>query len=478
MINPMSAQTLVGQELDHFLIESVIGDGGMGTVYQAEDTTLARPVAIKVMHNHLAGQPDFQRRFQLEAQAAARLNHPSIVRVYQFGRQRGFIYIVMELVEGLSLGAYIRQLARLNQVVKLEETLTLMAQVADALGYAHRHGVVHRDIKPGNILVKRLDWAERPGEPPLRAVVTDFGLAKLREGDMDTQTGQLMGTLSYMAPEQVLDMPVDGRADIYSLGVVLYQLATGRLPLELKTPSEAYRKHSYEEIPLPRTIHPGIPAPVEQVIMKALARRPENRYQTGEELATALRQAARTLTNQDTATFEADAPSTVVSMVMEIPTPVSPLFWDIRPEQLPNPGICRVLVRNNSPSAVSLTVTAEVAQNSLHALRFDAPEKRITLVPGQKGLVDFYVQAAKRPFTGLNRQHRFAIRVTPLNEGNRPPSGSSKTREGVLNVRPQLPLWLFLALIGLTIGACWLIFSVYNILIAYFNSFGLPPLPF
>jgi serine/threonine protein kinase len=431
------------------------------------------------MHNHLAGQSDFQRRFQLEAQAAARLDHPSIVRVYQFGRQRGWIYIVMELIEGLSLGAYIRQLARLNQVVKLEETLTLMAQVADALGYAHRHGVVHRDIKPGNILVKRLDWAERPGEPPLRAVVTDFGLAKLREGDLDTQTGQLMGTLSYMAPEQVLDLPVDGRADIYSLGVVLYQLATGRLPLELRTPSEAYRKHSYEEVPLPRTVHPGVPAAVEQVIMRALARRPENRYQTGEELATALRRAAGTLTDQDTASFEADAPSTVVSMIMEIPTPVSPLVWDIRPEELPNPGVCRVLLRNNMPSAVTLAVAAEVDQQSLTALRFDTPEKRVTLVPGQKGLVDFYIQAARRPFTGLNRKHRFAIRVTPLTESSRlTATGSSKVREGVLNVRPHLPLWLFLSLIGLAAGACWLVVSVYNVLGSFLNTFGLPQLPF
>jgi hypothetical protein len=282
-----------------------------------------------------------------------------------------------------------------------------------------------------------------------------------------------------MAPEQVLDLPVDGRADIYSLGVVLYQLATGRLPMELKTPSEAYRKHSYEEIPLPRTIHPGIPAAVEQVIMRALARRPENRYQTGEELASAIRHAARTLTDQDTATFEADAPSTVVSMIMEIPTPVSPLLWDLRPEELPNPGVCRVLLRNNTPSALTLAVAAEVSQDQLNTLRFDAPEKRITLVPGQKGLVDFYVQAARRPFTGPIRKRRFAIRVTPLGDGGAG-SGSiaSKIREGAITVRPHLPLWLFLSLIILTAGACWLLASSYPLLLEYLNLFNLPQIPF
>jgi hypothetical protein len=166
-------------------------------------------------------------------------------------------------------------------------------------------------------------------------------------------------------------------------------------------------------------------------------------------------------------------------MIMEIPTPVSPLLWDIRPEELPDPGVCRVLLRNNMSSAVTVSVAAEVDQKSLNALRFDTPEKRITLVPGQKGLVDFYIQAARRPFTGLNRKRRFAIRVTPLTEASHlTATGSSKIREAVLNVRPHLPLWLFLSLIGLTAGACWLVISVYEVLGDYLNSFSLPPLPF
>ena len=235
-----------GQQIENYRIDGVLGQGGMGTIYRATDVNLSRPVAMKVMHGELAADPAFQDRFHQEARAAARLDHPSIVRVYHFGRQSGLLYIVMELVDGLSLGAYLRQLAKLNQVVRLEETLALIAQAADALGYAHRQGVIHRDVKPDNILVKRLDRADRPGDPPLRAMVTDFGLAKLLEMEADTQAGLMMGTLPYMSPEQVLDLPLDGRSDIYSLGVVLYQLATGVLPLDIRSPERALQAHQYE----------------------------------------------------------------------------------------------------------------------------------------------------------------------------------------------------------------------------------------
>ena len=171
------ARNLIGQQIEHYQIEGVIGEGGMGTVYQAVDINLARPVAIKVMHDQYAVETAFQRRFQQEAQAAARLEHPSIVGVYHFGRKEGLLYLVMELVPGLSLGTYMKQLAPRKQVILLDETVLLMAQVADALGYAHRKGVIHRDVKPDNIIVKQLNQAERPDEPPLRAVMTDFVLA-------------------------------------------------------------------------------------------------------------------------------------------------------------------------------------------------------------------------------------------------------------------------------------------------------------
>ena len=205
--NSMSAE-LIGQQIEHYQIEGIIGEGGMGTVYRAIDVNLARPVAIKVMHQQFAVEAEFQQRFQQEAQAAARLVHPSIVSVYHFGREQGLLYLVMALVPGLSLGTYMKQLAARGQVIRLDETILLIAQVADALGYAHRKGVVHRDVKPDNIIVKQLDQAERPDEPPLRAVMTDFGLAKLMEGGVETKSGELLGTLAYISPEQFMDEPL------------------------------------------------------------------------------------------------------------------------------------------------------------------------------------------------------------------------------------------------------------------------------
>jgi serine/threonine protein kinase len=446
--------SLVGQQFESYRIDGVIGDGGMGTVYRATDVNLMRPVAVKVMHGDLAANPAFQQRFQQEARAAARLDHPSIVRVYYFGRQQALIYIVMELVEGLSLGAYLRQLARLNQIVRLDETLTLIAQVADALGYAHRQGVVHRDIKPDNILVKRLERPDRPADPPLRAMVTDFGLAKLLEGEMDTQVGQMVGTLPYMSPEQVLDLPVDGRSDIYSLGVILYQLATSRLPFEITTPQEAVNAHQYDELPAPRAIQPNLPLSVEQVILRALSRRPENRYQTGEELAQALRQSAATMGDQQAAVGAAatESASTIVSIITDLPTPVRRLVWDMRPRRLRDAGVARVLVRNNSPGPVTVAVMPE---DPTRGLQFDATQKHVALVPGQTGIVDFYVRSGSRPLTGRTRKFPFRMHVAPI--GTQFGAVDAQPLDAVVEARPQIPLWLTLLLVLLLLALCGLL---------------------
>ncbi|MFO7538237.1 MAG: protein kinase [Chloroflexota bacterium] len=308
---------MVGQQIEHYEIVEVIGGGGMGTVYRAYDINLARPVAIKIMHQQFANRPEFQQRFQQEAQAAARLNHPSIVAVYHFGRQPDLLYIVMTYVQGLSLGAYLKQLAQRHQVVKLNETLALLSQVADALGYAHRQGVVHRDVKPDNIIITRLDRPDRPDEPPLRAVMTDFGLAKLLEGGIETQSGTFMGTLPYMSPEQVMAKPLDGRSDIYSLGVILYQLATGQLPFDIKTPTDAVMKHLHEKPPQPELVQPALPPSVSEIILKALAKKPEDRYQTGGELGQALRQAAQNM-DADLVAAEFGPESDMVSLVTKV----------------------------------------------------------------------------------------------------------------------------------------------------------------
>lgn len=446
-----------GQQIENYRIDSVLGEGGMGTIYRATDVNLMRPVAVKVMHGNLADDPTFQGRFLQEARAAARLDHPSIVRIYHFGRESGLLYIVMELIDGLSLGAYLRQLARLNQVVRLEETVSLIAQAADALGYAHRQGVIHRDIKPDNILVKRLDQPDRPGDPPLRAMVTDFGLARLMGMEQDTQSGLMMGTLPYMSPEQVLGLPVDGRSDIYSLGVVLYQLTTGRLPLEIRSPEQAVQAHQYEEVVAPRETHAGVPVAIETIIMRALARRAENRYQTAEELAADLRRATTTLGNQEALAFTEETDSTIVSMVTEFPTPARQLEWDMRPRLLEGEGICRVLLQNHSLAPQSATLTLETPRGGLYA---DAAQKQVLLVPGQMGVVDFYLKPMKQPFIGRDRNWPFIIRVTPHSSLGGPAPGM----DGLVRATPQMPWWLALLLAALLLVGCglalWLLISL------------------
>jgi serine/threonine protein kinase len=324
---------LIGKQIDQYQIEALLGEGGMGAVYRALDTNLARSVALKIMHRQYASQPQFQQRFLQEAQAAARLNHPNIVAIYNFYSNQSYLTIVMEYVRGLSLGAYIRQLAQRRQVMELSESLNIIAQVADALGYAHRLGVVHRDIKPDNILITQLEQSSRPDELPIRAKVTDFGLAKLLEGGIETQSGTFMGTLPYMSPEQALaSAALDGRSDIYSLGVVLYQLATGRLPFDIKTPTDAVMKHMHETPPPPRHIQPGLPLAVQNVIVKALAKQPEDRYQTAEAFAAALRRATSGLTAKDVTVFTTLAKTEVISlltqihedMIVERPSRISP----------------------------------------------------------------------------------------------------------------------------------------------------------
>ena len=308
---------LVGRQIENYRIDALLGEGGMGAVYRAYDLNLARTVAFKVMHRQFAKQPEFQRRFLQEAQAAARLgDHLSIVNIYDYGQQGELSYMVMEFVPGASLGTYIKHVQENNQVVKLKETLFTLAQVADALGYAHRLGVIHRDIKPDNVLLKPLDEPDREGGLPVRSVVTDFGLAKLLEGGVETRTGTFMGTLPYMSPEQCLGKELDGRSDLYSLGIMLFQLATGQLPFDIKSPTDAVLKHINEEPPSPQQVRPGVPAKVAAVIEKSIAKRPEDRFQSGEEMDAELRRAAAGLTDADVTHF---APAqSVVSLVTQL----------------------------------------------------------------------------------------------------------------------------------------------------------------
>jgi len=266
------------KKIGRYEILEELGHGAMGTVYRAKDPAMDRVVALKTIISLVLASDqgsDFRERFYREARAAGALAHPGIVPVFDVGEHEGLPFLVMEFISGKTLADAVRKGERMT----LDRVCEIGQKIADALGYAHQHGVVHRDIKPANILLtsKEAHGIERPK-------ITDFGVAKLAVGHT-TLTGQILGTPAFMPPEQFTGAPIDGRADIFSLGVVLYWMATGEQPF----PGESMTAVSYkvvhtEPVP-PRKLNPSIPLKLESIILKCLAKNPDDRYQTGEDLA-------------------------------------------------------------------------------------------------------------------------------------------------------------------------------------------------
>ena len=251
----------------------LIDSGGMAEVWEGRDEILDRPVAVKVLHPHLAVDEQFQERFRLEAVAAARLSHPNIVSTFDTGIDGGVAYIVMELVAGRPL----RDVLRVGQLPVMR-AVAMAAAVADALDYAHEAGIVHRDVKPGNILV---------GDDG-RMKVADFGIAKAAADRDLTHSGALLGTAKYLAPEQVEGRPQDRRSDVYGLGVVLYEMLCGRPPFTGDSDMAIAFQHAHAEAARPRELRPEIPRRLEAVVLKAMAKAPEQRYPTAADMRRAL----------------------------------------------------------------------------------------------------------------------------------------------------------------------------------------------
>ena len=286
----MANDPLVGRQIDHYRVERRLGDGGMGAVYLAKDLNLQRDVALKVMHERFASQNQFQRRFQQEAQAAANLHHDNIIEIYDFDAKDGQLFIAMAYLEGGSLRDYMDQAAQRGSQIDLETAIHLVRQLAEALHYAHEQDMVHRDVKPDNVLLKTVT---QNGEETQRPILTDFGLAKLlQSSDSDSDLEGTLGTLEYMSPEQcIIGRPVDGRSDIYALGIVLYELVAGRRPFAPRTPQEAIDMHSKQAAPPVRNFRPNITVELDDVIKKSMQKDPRNRYQTAREMAVALERA-------------------------------------------------------------------------------------------------------------------------------------------------------------------------------------------
>ena len=258
---------------NRYEIQRGIARGGMAQVYLARDQLLDRPVAIKVLFPEFARDPSFVERFRREAQAAANLNHPNIVGIYDWGQERGTYFIVMEYVEGRSL----RDLIRAQGALPPAQVAEIGAEIAGALAFAHRSGVVHRDVKPGNVLMTAAG----------RVKVTDFGIARATQdnsGEALTQTGAVMGTATYFSPEQAQGLPVDGRSDVYSLGVVLFEMLTGEPPFSGDTPVAVAYKHVREAAPRPSDRVLDVPPDLDTIVVSAMAKELDSRYQSADDL--------------------------------------------------------------------------------------------------------------------------------------------------------------------------------------------------
>src|SRR5487761_2248143 len=253
-------------------LESQVARGGTAQVYLARDIILGRPVALKVLFPELSTDHAFVERFRREAQAAASLSHPNIVPVYDWGESDDTHFIVMEYVDGEPLASIIHTQAPIAP----GSAAQVAADIAKALSYAHRHGVVHRDVKPGNVLITSDGQVK----------VTDFGIARAMGSidDQVTQTGLVMGTATYFSPEQAQGLDVDGRSDIYALGVVLYEMLVGRPPFVGDTPVSIAYQHVQETPPRPRSLNPEIPAALEAIVLQAIAKLPAERYQSADDL--------------------------------------------------------------------------------------------------------------------------------------------------------------------------------------------------
>jgi serine/threonine-protein kinase len=300
-VDTSTADPLVGEVLDdRYRIDARIARGGMATVYSGFDTRLDRAVAVKVMHASLAEDDAFVERFRREAKSAARLSHPSVVAIYDQGEDNGRVYLVMEHVTGSTL----RALLNAHDRIPVAQALDITDGVLTALAAAHAAGLVHRDVKPENVLVL----------PDGSVKVADFGLARAIEATHHTVAdGSLIGTVAYLAPEQVATGAADPRTDLYALGIVLFEMLTGQVPFDGETPIAVAYRHVNEDVPDPSTVSADVPRVAANVVRAATRREPEERYPDAETMLSAVRRARAALGNTDTNLIKLDEAPTLIT---------------------------------------------------------------------------------------------------------------------------------------------------------------------
>lgn len=309
----------IGKTVGKVRIEKHLAQGGMAEVYLGTHLTLDRPVAVKVMHSFVEADDDQKARFQREARVVASLRHPNIVQIYDFDTADGHPYIVMEYLKGPSLATYLRQLHERTERMQPAQTARLLGRLAAAVDYAHERGVVHRDIKPGNVLLEsKLDQnVSTTFSDDTEPVLTDFGLVRIANATMQTASGMVSGTPAYLSPEQAQGLKVDHRTDVYSLGIVLYEILAGQVPFEAETTWSMIYKQIHEPPPPIPDIQPA----VQQVIDRALAKNPDDRYQSCGQLAAEYMEAISRIADAATMSFSLPPTPRSVTVSQQVPAP-------------------------------------------------------------------------------------------------------------------------------------------------------------
>jgi hypothetical protein len=313
-----SPELRIGDEFAGHRIEGVLGRGGMGVVYRVTDLRLARAAALKVIAPALSADEDFRRRFQRESQLAASVRQQNVVTIFQAGEAEGLLFVTMELVPGTDLRGLITERGRLD----LATASAIVTQIAAALDAAHASGLVHRDVKPANVLIA--------ADAPLHVYLTDFGLTKRTSSQSGiTRTGLFVGTIDYAAPEQIKGWPVDARADVYSLGCMLFEMVSGRPPFRRENEYATMYAHTTEPAPLLSSLAAGVPAALDAAVARALAKQPDARFPSAGDFARAVAAAV--------AGEQPSEPERNVAVGRAAPAPPSAVAAPVQPEPQPNP---------------------------------------------------------------------------------------------------------------------------------------------